>query len=218
MGRILSIGRTAFAGSAWIFLCLLIPVWNTPLRGQLLFGNPYDAGIGPSQAHTLPWNRTSVAPDLFDNFPPPPPVAPPAATVSSDVLRHPLSQKDLHFLQRIAHLSELGKHAAAIEALQAALVKHPAAEPYLDNMLGAEYLNTNQLEAAVASFGEAARILPRESGTHSNLGLSLALSGHFELAEKELCKALELDKTSANARTILEALRVAERSDHPKTQ
>ena len=138
--------------------------------------------------------------------------------ISSDVLRHPLSQKDLHFLQRIAHLSELGKHAAAIEALQEALVKHPAAEPYLDNMLGAEYLNTNQLEAAVASFGEAARILPRESGTHSNLGLSLALSGHFELAETELCKALELDKTSANARTILEALRVAERSAHPKTQ
>jgi tetratricopeptide (TPR) repeat protein len=216
MGRVVSISRAAFAGSALTFSFCLLAVWSTPLKGQLLFGNPYDAGISPSHTHTLPWNRTSVAPDVFDNFPPPPRVTPPAATVSSDVLRHPLSEKELHLLQKIAHLAELGKHTAAIEALQEALLKHPSAKPYLDSMLGAEYLNTNQLAAAVASFGEAVRIMPHEAGTHSNLGLSLALTGHFDMAEKELSKALELDKNCANAKTILEAMRVAERNAYPK--
>ena len=53
--------------------------------------------------------------------------------------------------------------------------------------------------------------MPHEAATHSNLGLSLALLGKFDLAEKELNKALELDKASPNARVILDAMHLAER-------
>jgi Flp pilus assembly protein TadD len=110
------------------------------------------------------------------------------------------------------HISQLGKHKEAIDILQEDLVKVPDAAPYIHSLLGEEYLETRQLPEAVTSFQEAVRVMPREAATHSNLGLSLALSGELELAEKELRKALELDHGNDKAKTILDAVLVAERT------
>ena len=76
------------------------------------------------------------------------PTRPFSRRFSSDILRHPLSSKALHLLQKIMHLSEAGDHTAAIGALHEALIKQPAAKPYIDSLLGSEYLQTRQLTAA----------------------------------------------------------------------
>ena len=41
--------------------------------------------------------------------------------------------------------------------------------------------------------------MPRESSNHSNLGLSLAIVGDWDSAEKEERKALQLDKSNSKA-------------------
>jgi len=64
---------------------------------------------------------------------------------------------------------------------------------------------------AKESFAEAARLMPRESSNHSNLGLSLAIVGDWDTAEKEERKALQLDKSNSRAQLILEALLVRKR-------
>ena len=186
------------------FLTLL----TAPLRGQLMFGNPYDAAIGRRERY--PWAGPSTVEDEMPrSFLTREPSAP-AATVSSDILRHPLSRRAVHLIQKAVHISQLGNHAAAIDALRDALVKQPEAEPYIESLLGMEYLETRQWEAAVASFGKAAILMPHETASHSNLGLSLAVSGQLELAEKELHKALQLDHDNEKAKDILEAVQVAQ--------
>jgi Flp pilus assembly protein TadD len=181
--------------------------------------NPYDARIGGHHtAGSFHPGINSVidqaAMDLDFARPMPAPTAP-AGTVSSDILRHPLSGRARHLLEKAMHIAELGQHGAAIEALRDALVKRPDAAPYIHSLLGIEYLETHQLAEAVKAFGEAARVMPHESATHSNLGLSLAASGSLDLAEKELHTALDLDATNEKAKVILEAVLVVRRSALP---
>ena len=106
------------------------------------------------------------------------------------------------------HFAELGNHHAAIDGLRDALAKCPSDAPYAHNLLGLEYIEVHQYTDAKDSFAEAARLMPRESSNHSNLGLSLAIIGEWETAEKEERKALQLDKSNSKARLILEALLV----------
>jgi tetratricopeptide (TPR) repeat protein len=214
MGRVVSVGRVAFAPNALILFIFLLAVPTASVQAQIRFSNPYDVRIGPGLPYSSWGNTSDVPPDFFFNSPPPAPRPAPAGTISSDILRHPLSGKARSLLQKIMHLSEAGDHVAAIGALREALVKQPRAEPYIDSLLGIEYLKTNQFATAAESFGKAVRIMPHESATHSNLGLSLALMGKFSQAETELNQALELDKTNTNARTILEAMHAIERSSH----
>jgi Flp pilus assembly protein TadD len=132
-------------------------------------------------------------------------------TVSADVLRHPLSSKARRLFEKAMHFAEMGNHHAAIDGLRDALVKCPADAPYAHNLLGLEYIETHEYTEAKDSFAEAARLMPRESSNHSNLGLSLAIVGDWETAEKEERKALQLDKSNSKARVILEALLVRKR-------
>jgi Flp pilus assembly protein TadD len=104
------------------------------------------------------------------------------------------------------HLAELGNHHGAIDGLREALVKCPADAPYVHNLLGLEYMEVEQYGEAKASFAEAARLMPRESSNHSNLGLSLAIAGEWDTAEQEERKAIQLDKSNSKAQLILEAL------------
>ena len=185
---------------------------NAPIWGQLYFGNSYDARVGLNWpfGYSVGEPRGTIG-DAIPDFPPPPRVGPPG-TISSDVLRNPISSKALRTLQRAMHNAELGDHPAAIDALQDILVKQPAAAPYIHHLLGIEYLETHQFAAALSSFEEAARSMPHDSTAHSNYGLSLALTGQFDHAETELRKALELDRTNAKAKSILEVVLVIRRA------
>jgi Flp pilus assembly protein TadD len=130
------------------------------------------------------------------------------AIVSADELRYPVPTKARRILEDARRKGDEGNHSAAIEDLLNALIKYPRSAPYIHNLLGREYIDTGDYIRAEESFNEAARLMPHESAHHSNLGLSLAILGHWDRAEQELRRALQLDHANANAKKILEALKI----------
>ncbi len=188
-------------------------VWlgGVPAWGQLHYGNPYDASMGRAPFGS-PWG-TRESLEAISSFPEPVPAdGTGSSTISADVLRHPLSSKARRLFEKAMHLAELGNHHAAIAGLRDALAKCPGDAPYANNLLGLEYIEVQQYAEAKTSFAEAARLMPGESSNHSNLGLSLAIVGEWDSAEKEERKALQLDKSNDKAKLILEALQVRKRN------
>ena len=171
--------------------------------GQTYSGNSYDLNrvFGYSSRGVLEIEEyNSRMPDAWVHAPTGP------ATVSSDVLRHPLTSRARRRLEKALHLADLGKHPAAIEALRETLVKEPSAAPYAQNLLGVEYAENGQFVEARSSFEEAVRLMPHESVNHSNLGFSLAVAGDFNSAEQEARTAIQLDPTNTRAKTLLELM------------
>jgi Flp pilus assembly protein TadD len=165
-------------------------------------GAPFGSGWGA---------RESL--EAVSSFPEPGPGAGSGpSTISTDVLRHPLSSKARRLFEKAMHFAELGNHHAAIAGLRDALLKCPSDAPYAQNLLGLEYIEVQQYTEAKASFTEAARLMPHESSNHSNLGLSLAIVGEWDSAEQEERRALQLDKSNDKAKLILEALLVHKRN------
>jgi len=126
------------------------------------------------------------------------------ATISKDVLMHPLTAKGRRLLEKARSLADLGEHTAAIRFLRDALVKEPSTAPYAKNMLGVEYFENRQFSEAKSSFLEAERLMPQESVNHSNLGYSLALDGDWNTAEQQARKALQLDPANSKAKMLLD--------------
>jgi Flp pilus assembly protein TadD len=136
------------------------------------------------------------------------------ATVSSDVLRHPLTSKARRRLQKALHLAELGEHPAAIQELRETLLKEPSSAPYAQNILGVEYVANEQFAEARSSFEEAVRLMPHESANHSNLGYTLAVAGDFNAAEQEERTAIQLDPANDRAKTLLAMLHSRKAKKH----
>jgi Flp pilus assembly protein TadD len=192
--------------AAGVRLTVLISVlWigNVPAWGQVHSGNPFDTGraLGYSSHGLSELSDSMVSvPDSSERVPAGP------ATVSSDVLRHPLSSKARRRLEKAMHFAGLGNHAAAIQILRDALIKEPSTAPYAENMLGLEYVENRQYAEAKSSFEEAVRLMPHESVNHSNLGYSLAVEGDWNSAEQEARKALQLDSANSKAKSLLDLL------------
>jgi len=204
--------------AAGMRLTVLISVaWlgSVPAWGQIRYGNAYDAGLGRSP-FGFPGFGARESVDPISSFPEPAPAPTDVSgspTVSADALRHPLSSKARRLFEKAMHFAELGNHHAAIDGLRDALVKCPSDAPYAHNLLGLEYIEVQQYGDAKESFAEAVRLMPRESSNHSNLGLSLAIVGDWDTAEKEERKALQLDRSNSKAQLILEALLVRKRKE-----
>lgn len=200
------------AGVRLAALISVLCLGGAPAYGQLRYGNPYDASMGRSP-FGFPGFGSRETLDPLSSFPHPPAVdASGPSTISTDVLRHPLSSKARRLYEKAMHFAEMGNHHAAIDSLRAALVKCPSDAPYTHNLLGLEYIEVRLYAEAKESFAEAARLMPRESSNHSNLGLSLAIVGDWDTAEKEERKALQLDKSNDKAKLILDALLVRKRN------
>lgn len=149
---------------------------SVPATGQAFSNNPFDQNriFGYSSRGLIELEESTPSfPDSREHVPAGP------ATVSSEVLRHPLTSKARRGLQRALHLAELGKHPAAIKELRETLVNEPSSAPYAQNLLGVEYIENQQFDEARSSFEEAVRLMPRESVNHSNLGYSLAAAGEL---------------------------------------
>jgi tetratricopeptide (TPR) repeat protein len=199
------------AGVRLMVITSVVCLGGVPAWGQLHYGNPYDAGMSRTPFGFPGWGaRESL--EAVSSFPQPAAGATGPSTISTDVLRHPLSSKARRLFEKAMHFAELGNHHAAIVGLRDALVKCPADAPYAQNLLGLEYIEAQQYTEAKASFTEAARLMPHESSSHSNLGLSLAIIGEWDSAEQEERKALQLDKSNDRAKQILEALLVRKRN------
>jgi Flp pilus assembly protein TadD len=135
-----------------------------------------------------------------------------AAAVSTDVLRHPISPKVQRVLTSALRLMESGNHEGAIEQLRETLAKYPDSAAYVLNLLGVEYVKTDQFEAAVRSLEQAAALLPHDAMTHYNFGLALICAGDYDRAEQEVRRAVELDPGNAQMQTKLDALLERRRS------
>jgi tetratricopeptide (TPR) repeat protein len=189
---------TGFRVAAMISFCWIA---SAPLSGQVYSGNPYDQSrvFGYSSRGLLELEESmSSFPDPRAHVPSGP------ATVSSDVLRHPLSAKARRHLQKALHLSEIGEHPAAIKELRETLVKEPSSAPYAQNLLGVEYVENSQFDEARNSFEQAVRLMPHESVNHSNLGFTLAVAGDWNSAEQEARTAIQLDSANTRAKTLLD--------------
>jgi len=101
-------------------------------------------------------------------------------------------------------LVHAGQHFLAIESLHKTMAEQPSSIPYARAILGAEYIRTGQLRAAVDELEQASQLMPHEAGIQSNLALSLCMLGEFERAEEVVHRALILDPSMSQARSILE--------------
>jgi len=135
------------------------------------------------------------------------------ATVSVDVLRHPMSAKVRRLLLSAMDKMESGDHEAAIAQLRETLTKYPDSAPYVHNLLGIEYVKTDQFNAAVSSFEQAVLLLPHDAMTHYNFGLALICSGDYDRAAQEVQRALALDPGNAQMQARLDTIKPARR-DH----
>jgi Flp pilus assembly protein TadD len=181
---------------------LVLPLFaGAPVWGQIFSGNPYDGsrvmGYSPRGMHVTE-EALMTLPDRAERVPSGP------ATISADVLRHPLTSRARRRLEKAWHLAEIGEHPAAIKELRETLVKEPSSAPYAQNMLGLEYVESRQYAEARNSFEEAVRLMPHESVNHSNLGYSLAVAGEMNSAEQEARKAIQLDPMNSKAKSLLD--------------
>lgn len=140
--------------------------------------------------------------DLFNQSPFEMTSQSPPATVSADQLRHQVSRKGAKMIEQALSLSRAGQHAKAIAYLQLAL-HEPSAAPYARGILGAEYLRTGQIPAAVKELEEAVRLLPHDVASRSNLGYALYLEGQKDRARDEVRLALLLDEHNPQTRLVL---------------
>jgi tetratricopeptide (TPR) repeat protein len=174
----------------------------SPAWGQIFSGGPSDGSrvFGYSTRGLIDLEESTNFPDSREHVPAGP------ATISSDMLRHPLTSRARKRLQKALHLSELGNHVAAIQELRETMVKEPSSAPYTQNFLGVELVENQQFAEARTSFEEAVRLLPHESINHSNLGFTLAVAGELKSAEQEARKAIQLDPGNSRAKYLLDLL------------
>ena len=131
------------------------------------------------------------------------------ATVSVDLLRHPVTAKVRKLLLGALDRMDSGDHEAAIEQLRETLTKYPDSAPYVHNLLGVEYVKTDRFEAAVSSFEQAVSLLPHDAMTHYNFGLALVCAGDYDRAAQEIQRALELDPGNATMQARLDTIKPA---------
>ena len=134
------------------------------------------------------------------------------ATVSVDLLRHPITAKVRKLLLSAMDKMESGDHEAAITQLREMISKYPDSAPYVHNLLGVEYVKTDRFEAAVSSFEQAVLLLPHDAMTHYNFGLALVCAGDYDRAAQEVERALELDPRNAKMQARLDTIKPALRA------
>jgi tetratricopeptide (TPR) repeat protein len=136
------------------------------------------------------------------------------ATVSSDQLQHPLSAKGAKMIRKAQSLAAAADHLKAIEELKQAR-KEPSAVPYAHALLGQEYLKTGQAAPAAEELEQASVMLPHDAIVHSNFGYALFLMGDAARGEREVRRALELDRSNSPAQRLLGYIQKARQSNAP---
>lgn len=132
-----------------------------------------------------------------------PPASAREQKVSVDELRHPMTEKARRVLAKAWGYAQRGEHSRAIATLREGMAKVRALVPYAHGLLGIEYLRTGRNNEAVPELAEAAGLFPHDPAAHSNLALSLCVTGQLENAEQEARVALYLDPQLDSAREIV---------------
>ena len=130
-----------------------------------------------------------------------------SSTVSTDLLRHPISSRTRRMLHRAIGWMRSGEHQKAIEQLEATLAKDPSSAAYVHSLLGYEFLRTERVTAAINCFEQAVLLLPHDPANHHNFALSLLEAGDYPRAEEEARRAHDLAPDNPEINRLLDALR-----------
>jgi tetratricopeptide (TPR) repeat protein len=174
------------------------------------YSSPNLANFPPSSAHAM-FQTWAV-----DNWYLPAPQRALAASsagppkISADILRFPLSSKAKNAILKADTLVRTGDHKGAMVLLQEALVKYSRAAPYIQNMLGIEYVAVGNFPAAKDAFANVIHAMPHISANYSNYALTLSALGENDQAEENLRTALALDDKNQIARRMLGDIRKQE--------
>jgi tetratricopeptide (TPR) repeat protein len=125
-----------------------------------------------------------------------------APKVSVRQLRHPPSKAAVRAFAEAKRDAAAGNHSKAIEELRRAVDQSPEFGQAWTN-LGVQYLLFGQIEAAIPALEEAARLMQDEALIHTNLSYAYSLTAHWDRAEAEARKAVQLDKNYARAHYVL---------------
>jgi tetratricopeptide (TPR) repeat protein len=123
--------------------------------------------------------------------------------VSVDELRHPLTRKARSALATVLGYAERGEHEKAIATLEQAMAKIRELRPYAHQILGVEYMRVGRAPEAIAELAEAVDLFPHDAAAHSNLAVSLCMTGQMNRAEQEARLALYLDPLAHSAQVLL---------------
>ena len=129
-----------------------------------------------------------------------------SATVSADMLRHPISSKTRRMLHRAIDWMRSGEHQKAIKQLQATLARDPSSAAYVHSLLGYEFMRTDQVSAAIQCFEQAVLLVPHDPANHHNFAVSLTVAGNYERAEEEARRAHDLAPDNPDIRHLLDVL------------
>jgi len=133
-------------------------------------------------------------------------------TVSADSLRHPISPKAHGMLQKALRMMDSGDHQAAINQLTLTLTKYPDSAPYVDSLLGVEYMRTERYPDAMNSFERAAELLPHDAVIRYNFGLALVCNSLLDRGEVEVRRAIQLDPANPTMRSLYTFLQERKKS------
>jgi Flp pilus assembly protein TadD len=128
------------------------------------------------------------------------------AVVSVDLLRQHLNPKVRQGLLVAMEKSDSGDHEAAIRQLRETLKKYPDSAPFVDSLLGVEFVKVSRFGDAVSFLEQAAALLPHDAMTHYNFGLALICAGNRTRARQEIQRAVELDPADTAMRARLSSL------------
>lgn len=129
-----------------------------------------------------------------------------SATVSADMLRHPISSRTRQMLHRAIDWMRSGDHQKAIRQLEATLAKDPSSAAYVHSLLGYEFMRTDQVSAAISSFEQAVLLLPHDPANHHNFAVSLTVAGDYERAQAEARRAHDLAPDNPDIQHLLNSL------------
>jgi Tfp pilus assembly protein PilF len=115
-------------------------------------------------------------------------------------------------LRKAMERMDSGDHETAIRLLLETLTKYSDSAPYVQSLLGVEYVKTDRFKAAVTSFEQAVWFLPHEAMAHYNFGLALVCAGDYDRAEQQFRRALELDPKNPRMQARLSAVLERKRS------
>jgi tetratricopeptide (TPR) repeat protein len=182
--------------------------WSLTLLALPLAAQSVEHQEAPLTATARLWSTTPV---IIDSAPAPRQAQP--STISTELLRYPLSGKALNMLRKALQMSDKGDHTGAIRQLQRTLAQCPGTDAYVDSLIGVEYLKTEQISEAVDRLQQSVKLLPHDASNHANLGLAFFSQAQYDRAESELKRALDLDphyKMASQLLTVLAAARNAQ--------
>lgn len=132
-------------------------------------------------------------------------LAPSAVTAAENIDR---SSDAASHLQRARALAAAGDHTRAIAEQTSAIALAPTAEAF--KARAQSWALKRQCELAVADFGRAIELAPRDADTYFRRAECLRIIGHTSAAEEDLTKVLRFDRSSAAALRLRAHVRLAD--------